>query len=585
MPLVTTLAAALAAAWVMGVLAHRLGLSPIVGYLLAGVLIGPHTPGFVGDAALAAQLAEIGVALLMFGVGLHFHVDDLLAVRGIAVPGALLQSAVATLLGLGLGLAMGWPVVSGAVFGLALSVASTVVLMRGLESRGLAGAPAGHAAIGWLVFEDILTVAVLVVLPVVKDLQAGGGSGATGVLTALGMALLKLIVLVGLVMVAGSRAIPRALELSARLRSRELFTLTVLALALAVAAGATHVFGVSMALGAFLAGMLVGQTAVSQQAAADVLPFRDAFAVLFFVSVGMLLDPSFLVREPLLVAGTVAIVLLGKALTALFVVALLGHPPRTGLVVAIGLAQIGEFSFILGQLGRDLGLLPEAAAGALVSAALLTIAVDPFLFRGLEGIEDSLRRRPWLWGFLGSRAERRRAAVSAAAGASAGVPGAVAVVGYGPVGQTVDRLLRGAGVETVVIDLNLDAVRGLEREGRRAVYGDASQLEVLREAGVAAASALIVTLPHSSNRRGLIASARELNPELRILVRARYLREGAELKRAGADAACYEELEAAVALARVLLERAGKGADAISRESERVREELSALAAGPRPAP
>jgi len=583
MPLVTTLAAALAAAWALGVLAHRLGLSSIVGYLLAGVLIGPHTPGFVGDVSLASQLAEIGVALLMFGVGLHFHVDDLLAVRGIAVPGALLQSGFATLLGLGLGLAMGWPVVAGIVFGLALSVASTVVLMRGLESRGLVGGPAGHAAVGWLVFEDILTVAVLVVLPVVKDLGAGGGgTGAAGVLTALGSALLKLLVLVALVLVAGSRAIPRALELSARLRSRELFTLTVLALALAVAAGAAHFFGVSMALGAFLAGMLVGQSTVSQQAAADVLPLRDAFAVLFFVSVGMLLDPAFLLREPLLVLGTTGIVLLGKGAIALVVVAALGHPPRTGLVVAIGLAQIGEFSFILGQLGRDLGLLPEAAASALVSGALITIALNPFLFRGLDGIEEALRRRPWLWRLLGSRAEAQRMARSPEAGASAADP-VVVIVGFGPVGQTVDRLLRQAGVQTVVIDLNLDAVEGLTRAGRRAVYGDAGQLEVLREAGVAGARGLIVTLPHSSNRRALIAGARELNPTLRILVRARYLREGAELARAGADAACYEEVEAAVALARVLLLRTGTDEDTIRRESERVREDLSALAAGATP--
>ncbi|HET7291438.1 MAG TPA: cation:proton antiporter [Vicinamibacteria bacterium] len=576
MPLVTTLAAALAAAWAFGIVAQRVGLSPIVGYLLAGIAIGPHTPGFVGDVAIASQLAEIGVALLMFGVGLHFHLDELLAVRGIAVPGALLQSGFATLLGLAVGLAMGWPPTAGLVFGLALSVASTVVLMRGLESRGLVGAPAGHAAIGWLVFEDILTVAVLVVLPIVKELQSGAGVGMGEVMGALGAALAKLLALVALVMVAGSRAIPRMLELSARLRSRELFTLTVLALALAVAAGAAHFFGVSMALGAFLAGMLVGQTTVSQQAAADVLPLRDAFAVLFFVSVGMLLDPAFLVREPFLVLATVAVIVVGKGVVALAVVALLAQPVRTGLVVALGLAQIGEFSFILGQMGRDLGLLPPAGASSLVAGALVTIALNPFLFRALDGIEDGLRRTPWLWRLLAARAEARRAARIGKGAGPVGAPGVV-IVGFGPVGQTVDRLLRQSGIETVVVDLNLDAVQSLRRDGRRAVYGDASQVEVLREAGVGAASALIVTLPHSANRRALIAGARELNPSLRILVRARYLREGEELARAGADAACYEEVEAAVALARALLRETGTDEETIRRESERVREDLTPL--------
>ncbi len=570
-PLVTTLAAALAAAWVLGVAAHRLGLSPIVGYLLAGLAIGPHTPGFVGDVGLAQQLAEIGVALLMFGVGLHFHLDDLLAVRGIAVPGALLQSGFATLLGVGLGLLAGWPVSAGVVFGVALSVASTVVLMRGLESRELVGSPAGHAAVGWLIVEDLLTIGVLVMLPPLAELTRG--AGAAGLFATLGIAIGKLLALLAILLIAGSRAIPRAFELAAGLRSRELFTLTVLAVALAVAAGSAHFFGVSMALGAFLAGTLVGQTPVSQQAAADLLPLRDAFSVLFFVSVGMLLDPAFLLREPWLVAGTVAVVVAGKALIALVVVALLGHPVRTGLVVAIGLAQVGEFSFILANVGVELGLLSDTAASALIAAALVSIGVNPFLFRALDSVEDGLRRWPWAWRLLGSRAERRRSA-EAPAGEPAAAQRAV-IVGYGPVGKTVDRLLRQAGIETVVIDLNLDAVRGLTREGRRAVYGDASHRQVLEEAGVPGALSLIVTLPHSLQRSALIAGAKELNPALRVVVRARYLREREALERAGADAACYEELEAAVALARVVLRDAGTDEKTIERESARVREQLS----------
>jgi CPA2 family monovalent cation:H+ antiporter-2 len=575
-PLVTTLAAAFAAAWVLGLLAHRLGLSPIVGYLLAGVLIGPHTPGYIGDVGLASQLAEIGVALLMFGVGLHFHLEDLLAVKRLAVPGALLQSGFATLLGLGLGLAVGWPPVSGLVFGLALSVASTVVLMRGLESRELVGSPAGNAAVGWLIVEDLLTVGVLVVLPALKDLR-GGADGAGALLTTLAIAVGKLLVLVAIMAIAGSRAIPKALEAAARIRSRELFTLTLLALALAVAAGAAHFFGVSMALGAFLAGMLVGQSAMSQQAAAEVLPLRDAFAVLFFVSVGMLLDPGFMLRSPWLVLGATAVIVVGKALIALVVVAMLGYPVRTGLVAALGLAQIGEFSFILGNLGGELGLLPQDGLNALVAAALVSIALNPFLFRGLEGFEDFVRRRRWLSQLLGGRAERRRSELSAGAGShDAGRrPASSVIVGFGPVGQTVDRLLRQSGFETVIVDLNLDVVRGLHAEGRRAVYGDASHVEVLQEAGASGARALIVTLPHSVSRGALIATARSLNPSLRIVVRARYLREREELERAGADVACYEEVEAAVALARFVLVDLGKQPDVVERETGRVRAELA----------
>jgi CPA2 family monovalent cation:H+ antiporter-2 len=390
-PLLATMAAAFAAAWVLGVAAQKLRLSPIVGYLLAGVAIGPHTPGFVGDVKLAAQLAEIGVVLLMFGVGLHFHLEDLLAVKGIAVPGAVLQSAVATLLGLATGAAFGWPFSSGLVLGMALSVASTVVLLRGLEDHGLVSTPAGHVAIGWLIVEDILTVIVLVVIPM---LGQTGGSTATsdGLSRALAIALVKLAALVALVFVAGSRVVPWALVHVARLRSRELFTLTILALAIAVASAAAVLFGASMALGAFLAGMVVGQSPVSQQAAADALPLRDAFAVLFFVSVGMLFEPAFLIREPLLLVAALAVVLIGKPLAALAVVAILGYSTRTGLVVAVGLAQIGEFSFILGELARHHGLLSETAYSLLVACALVSISLNPLLFRCLDPIEKGCAR-------------------------------------------------------------------------------------------------------------------------------------------------------------------------------------------------
>jgi CPA2 family monovalent cation:H+ antiporter-2 len=577
LPLVTTIAAALASAWVLGVLARRIGLSPIVGYLLAGVVIGPHTPGFVGDVSLAAQLAEIGVVLLMFGVGLHFHIKDLLAVKGIAIPGALLQSGVSTLLGLSIGLAFGWPPASGLVLGMALAVASTVVLMRVLEDRQLLATPHGHAAVGWLLVEDVLTVAILVVIPA---LAAGGGpasASSPGLWPALGVAMVKLLALVGLVAFAGSRVVPRMLELAARLRSRELFTLTVLAIAVVVATGSALFFGASMALGAFLAGMVVGQSPVSHQAAADALPLRDAFAVLFFVSVGMLFDPAFLLREPALVLAALAVVLVGKPLVALAVVAALGYSARTALVAALGLAQVGEFSFILGGLARDHGLLPAAGYNVIVACAIVSIAINPFLFRGLEPMEAFVRRRPWLSRLLEARSGRRRDRVNAGTvRAIEGRTGPLAVVvGYGPVGRTVDRLIREAGVETVVVDLNLETVSALAGEGRLALYGDASHPDILKKAGIARASHLVITLPHSLNRGPMITAARQISPSCRILVRARYLRERRELEQAGADIACFEEAEAAAALAERLLRDLGRDETAVRAEGDRIRQEFA----------
>ena len=573
-PLVTTIAAAFAAAWLLGTLASRLGLSPIVGYLLAGVLIGPSTPGFVGDVKLATQLADIGVVLLMFGVGLHFHVKDLLAVKGIAIPGALLQSSVATLLGVAIGTALGWPLRGSLVVGLALAVASTVVLLRALEDRQLVGTIHGHVAIGWLIVEDILTVIVLVAIPAL----AGVGGETPGSLAGvIGLALGKLVVLVVLVLVAGSGLVPRALEQAARLRSRELFTLTVVAVAVAVATASALFFGVSLALGAFLAGIVVGQSRLSQQAANDVLPLRDAFAVLFFVSVGMLFDPAFLWREPLLFLAAMAVVLVGKPIAAVVVVALLGYSTRTALTVALGLAQIGEFSFILADVARAHELLPAAGQNVLVACAVVSIALNPLLFAWLDPLEARLRASPRLWRWLNARSERRRDRVNAGtAGAveRARSPLAV-VVGYGPVGQTVDQLIRQAGMETVVIDLNVDTISALARDGRLALFGDASQASILKQAGIDHASHLVITLPHSVNRGPLIAAARQLNATLKIFVRARYLRERRELEQAGATAVCFEEEEAVVALARAVLRDVGVEGPAIERESERIREQLA----------
>ena len=397
--LITLLAAALAAAWACGLLTQGLGLSPVVGYLLAGVLIGPHTPGYSGDVALAQQLAEVGVILLMFGVGMHFHLADLVAVWRTAVPGAIGQSAAATLLAVAVAGVFGWPLKSGLVLGIGLSVASTVILIRMLTDAKLIGSEAGHVAVGWLIVEDILTVVALVLIPALAaSPNATPGLGelawlATG-------AVAKLALMAGLLLWLGSRLLPRVMLHVTRLRSRELFTLTVLVMAITVAAGTYELFGASMALGAFLGGMLIGQSTVSRRAAADILPMRDAFGVLFFTSVGMLFDPAFLVREPLLTLACLAIVVVGKPVAALLIVALLGRPPRLGLTVALGLAQIGEFSFIVSQLGRTHGLLGADGHSVLVAVALLSITLNPILFRNLDRIEAGLRARPRVWGLL-----------------------------------------------------------------------------------------------------------------------------------------------------------------------------------------
>lgn len=546
--LITTIAFGLTAALICGLIARRVGLSPIVGYLVAGIVVGPYTPGFVGDLELARQLAEIGVILLMFGVGLHFHFDDLMAVRGIAIPGALGQSAAATVCGLAIALAVGWTTMSGLVLGMAVSVASTVVLLRVLIDHGLLESVEGRVAVGWLVVEDILTVLVLVILPA---LAVGGGGG--GVLQTAGLAVLKLALLAGVMAVVGVRFVPWLLLRVARLKSRELFTLTVLVIAMAVATLGYITSGASMALGAFLAGMVVAQSKLSHQAAADALPMRDAFAVLFFVSVGMLFDWHAILRAPALLAGLLVVVLLVKPVVALLIVMLSGRSLRTGLTVAGGLSQIGEFSFILADAAKAVNLMPTAGRDALVGAAIISISLNPWLFQRLLALEPWIKRHPALDRFMNRRADRlgeETNRLQAMRGASA--RGTVVVVGYGPVGRTVARRAAEFGLETVVIDTNIDTVLALQAEGRRALYGDAARPEILRGAGVPEASYLVVSLPDLSASVAVIASAREINPRLKILARTRYLAGGGALEQAGADAVCYDEAESATALAVVL---------------------------------
>ncbi len=568
LPLITTIAAAFSVAWLFGLITQRLRLSPIVGYLLAGVLIGPNTPGFVGDVYFAQQMAEVGVILLMFGVGLHFRLKDLLAVKAVAIPGAAGQSLVATILSIVVFSWLGLPLATGAVIGMALSVASTVVLMRVLMDADSLDSPQGHVAVGWLLVEDIFTVVLLVLIPVLGRGALPGSeahvvSQAQPFLPTLGIALLKLAALIAIVLLALSRIVPRILMHVARLRSRELFTLTVLTMSIAIAAGSYMFFGASVALGAFLAGIVAAQSPVGHQAADEILPMRDAFAVLFFVSVGMLFNPAFLVEQPLMIAAALGIILLAKPLTALAIVALLGHSVRTSLTVAFGLAQVGEFSFILSELARQHGLMSDAGHSAVVASAILSISLNPMLFRQIPRVEASLRSHRRLWRLLNGRAERRAMAVNVGPAAAGVTPRASSseslaiVVGYGPVGRFAHRLLQDAGFPTVIIDFNLDTVLSLKSQGQSAVFGDVSNESVLEEAGVRRASHVILALPRASNRAAIVTQVRNLNPKVRILVRAHYLSEREGLERAGATAAAFEEAEAAVALARLVLADTG----------------------------
>jgi CPA2 family monovalent cation:H+ antiporter-2 len=580
-PVIATIATAFTVAWALGLLTQWLRLSPIVGYLLAGVLIGPHTPGFQGDLEITHQLAEVGVILMMFGVGLHFHLKDLLAVKSIAIPGALGQSLAATVVGAAVFSLFGFQLTTGAVIGMAMAVASTVVLMRVLLDADMLHSPAGHAAVGWLLVEDVLTVIILVIIPVLGSGESSGSEAGiwSGPVAAIALALLKLLALVAIVMFAGAWMVPWVLTQVARLRSRELFTLTVMVFSIAVAAGAYVVFGASMALGAFLAGMVVAQSPVSHQAAADALPLRDAFAVLFFVSVGMLFDPMSLVRDPLLLLAAMGIILLVKPLAALFIVAALGHSARTALTVALGLAQIGEFSFILSDLARKHGLMPDEGHNLLVAGAILSITLNPMLFRSLPRIEQWLKNHPRLWSLLNARAERdvTRANIDVAEKVSGHVAdrrSLAIVVGYGPVGRTVDRLLRDAGLITVIIDLNMDTVGELRRQGQTAIFGDASSAGILESAGAEHATHLVLTMPQATNRAATVSLARNINHQLKIFVRARYLREREELEHVGATAAIFEEAEAAVALSRLVLADSGSGRESIEHAVRDIRTRL-----------
>jgi CPA2 family monovalent cation:H+ antiporter-2 len=569
-PLITTIALALSAALLFGLIARRLGLSPIVGYLIAGVLIGPHTPGVVGDAKIASELAEIGVILLMFGVGLHFSLKDLLAVRSIAVPGALGQSTAATLACAALAVAVGWTWQTGLILGIAVSVASTVVLLRALQDHGGVDTPEGHTAVGWLIVEDIITVLVLVLLP---PLAATGGNGA-GLWQIIATAVLKLALLTAIMMLAGARFVPWLLLRVARLRSRELFTLTVLVMAICVATISYVAFGASMALGAFLGGMVVGQSRVSDQAAADVMPMRNAFAVLFFVAVGMLFDYRAVLESPMLMLGVLGIILIVKPVAALAIVIIGGHSLKTALTVAGGLAQIGEFSFILGDMAQSLGLMPGKVNSMIVAGAIISIGLNPFVFRRMLALEPVLGRSAFLTNWLARRGEKLGARANEIAAERMQDPGAI-VVGYGPVGQTVTRLLAEFEINPIIVEANVDVVLELQQRGKQALFGDASRPEILRAARLDAAAYLIVTVPHAEISLRIIQAAREVAPLVRIITRAEYINQSEAFVQAGAAIIRYDEAESAAALAEALLQDIDVPAERIDAIVSKIRNELA----------
>ncbi|MGV3493205.1 MAG: YbaL family putative K(+) efflux transporter [Ramlibacter sp.] len=554
LPLITTIAAGLGLALVLGFLAARLRLPALVGYLLAGVLIGPYTPGFVADVKIAAQLAEIGVMLLMFGVGLHFSLGDLMAVRRIAIPGAIVQMAAATLMGVGVSTWWGWSLPAALVFGISLSCASTVVLLRALENLGILDTFNGRIAVGWLVVEDLVTVMVLVLLPAVAGvLTAGGAVRAQDLWGDILKTLVQVGLFVALMLLVGRRVFPWLLWQVQKVGSRELFTLCVVAAAVSIAYGATFVFGVSFALGAFFAGMVLRESQFSERAAHETLPLRDAFAVLFFVSVGMLFDPRVLVEQPLRVLAVLGIIVLGKSLAAAMLVLVMRYPLHTALTVSASLAQIGEFSFILMGLGASLGVLPSEAQSLVVAGALISIALNPLVFRGIEPLQR------WLL----ARSQFARD-LAASDDPLAELPMTtdpkylarqVVLVGWGRVGRRLATALEEAGIPFVVAEQNRELVGQLRERGIPAVFGDAALPEVLIQAHVARARMLVIATPDTLGVRQMAAHARMLNPDIEVVVRSHNDEEARRLEEELQGRVFVGEHELARAMTRHVLER------------------------------
>jgi CPA2 family monovalent cation:H+ antiporter-2 len=564
--LITTIAAALGLALVLGFIAARLKVPPLVGYLIAGIILGPATPGFVADIELSSQLAEIGVMLLMFGVGLHFSLNDLLAVRHIALPGAIVQIVVATLLGAGVAALWGWSLSAGVVFGLALSVASTVVLLKALESRGVLETVNGRIAVGWLIVEDLVTILVLVLLPPLS-LWLGGDApdhalktGDRSLLTTLAITLGQVAVFIGLMLVVGRRLFPKLLWLVARTGSRELFTLCVIAAAVGIAYGSAALFGVSFALGAFFAGVVMSESPLSYRAAEESLPFRDAFSVLFFVSVGMLFDPQVLVREPFHVFVVVLIIIFGKSLAAFFLVLLFRYPLNTALTVSASLAQIGEFSFILAGLGLSLGLLPIEGQSLVLAGAIISIALNPLVFHAIEPAQAWIRSRSKLAQAL-ERPDDPLAALPMTVDLNR-LTGQVVLVGYGRVGRRIGEALTAKGIPFTVAEENREIVEQLRAKDIPAVSGDAADPTVLIQAHIQRARMLVIATPDTPNVRRMIEIARTVNPRIETVVRTHSEEEAELLEKEKAGKVFLGEHELATAMIHHVMERYAAAAKA-----------------------
>ncbi|NQD35403.1 sodium:proton antiporter [Permianibacter sp. IMCC34836] len=542
--LIATIALSFLFAFVAGLLAVRIGLPPLVGYLLAGVAVGPHTPGFVADISLAQQLSEIGVILLMFGVGLHFSFRDLLKMRHIALPGAVLQILAATAMGAALAHWWGWDTPAAILFGLSLSVASTVVLLRGLEEHKVLNTVHGRIAVGWLVVEDLVMVLALVMLPALDALKGGDNLlSNSGFWLSLGLVLVKVSVFSAVMIVAGAKVVPWLLQLVVKTDSRELFTLAVIAVALGIAYAAATLFGVSFALGAFLAGVVINGSHISHRAAANALPFQDAFAVLFFVAVGMLFDPSVLLNSPWHVLAAVAIILIGKSLVAFVIVLAFKYPLVTALTVSAGLAQIGEFSFILASLGMLHGLLPVEGQNIILASALISITLNPLTFRSIKPILAVIEKNP-RWAARFNRNQDKLAAPATELGQQH-MHDHVVLIGFGRVGRRIGAQLDAMQLPYLVIEHDRHFVETLRKRQLPVIYGDASLPGILEHAELSQARILVITTPERFQTRRVIELARQLNPDIDIIVRTHHDDEYQHLKDMGIDSVVMGERELA----------------------------------------
>ncbi|MBI6217922.1 YbaL family putative K(+) efflux transporter [Proteus sp. DFP240708] len=555
-PLITTIVGGLALAYILGMIAQRLKISPLVGYLAAGVLAGPFTPGFVADTSLAPELAEIGVILLMFGVGLHFSLKDLMAVKAIAIPGAIAQIAVATLLGLGLSAFFGWGLFSGIVFGLCLSTASTVVLLRALEERGLIDSQRGQIAIGWLIVEDLAMVLALVLLPAIANmLESSDQTNVSQLMINLGITIGKVVAFILIMMIVGRKLIPWILAKTAATGSRELFTLCVLALALGIAYAAVTLFDASFALGAFFAGMVLNESELSHRAAQDTLPLRDAFAVLFFVSVGMLFDPMVLIEHPLGILATLAIIIIGKSVAALVLVRMFGHSRRTALTISVSLAQIGEFAFILAGLGVALNVLEPDARNLVLAGALVSIMLNPVLFSLLDRYLAKTETKEEVEQLQQEELEEEMPV-------PVDICGHAIIVGYGRAGSMLAEKLLAQSIPLVIIENSRNKFAELKEKSLNTVLGNASTKESLALARIDCAKSLLLTIPNGYEAADVAETARSMNPDLNIIVRAHfddiivranYDEEASFILEKGANHVVIDEDQTASAMADMLI--------------------------------